>query len=497
MVKTFLNTYLAGIIFFCVMSYGQDAKFLTFDESLNIALEESYSIKCAQLRMLSRRKNVEAARAGLKSYAYFESNLPEFDQSIAQEFNPTTMTYDFYRTQQLRYESSVTITQPLPTDGKFSVNGSFLKLIQTGGIEDYQTNLFLKFTQPVFTYNRLKTGIRHAELQLENERLNYVRDCFEIIEDVTENFFKLFTKTLEVKIIQEEVFQRESSLKTGLERVDTRIIDEIEVMQLEIDLAMAKDRLIQKSMELENMEDEFKQLIGLEQEEDIEIVTNLEFYPVTIDLKKALEEALKNRIDIRRNKISEELIELWIKDSKSWNEFKGEITASYGLNKADERFQSAFNDFDKSRSIVFKLSIPLWDWGRNKARVSVAETSLKKHQSWMEQNVKMIKVQVMNSYSETLEAIDRLNVVGKNQELALKSYEMTREEYNKNLADSETLNLAQKRLTDARQAYVDAFVKYKNSIANLNLNSTWDFEKNRSLVNEIYNLLDELENGNR
>jgi len=42
-------------------------------------------------------------------------------------------------------------------------------------------------------------------------------------------------------------------------------------------------------------------------------------------------------------------------------------------------------------------------------------------------------------------------------------------------------------------AYIGAFIKYKNAIADLKINSTWDFEKNRSLIQDIYKSLNDLE----
>jgi len=491
--KFFRYTSILFVIGLFVTGYGQQATLLTFEESLKLALKQSNSIKRARVNLLARAKDVEAARAGLKSYAFFEADLPEFDQSISQEFNSATYTYDFFRTQQLRYESRITITQPLPTNGKLSVNGSFFKLIQTGGVEDYSSNVFLKFSQPIFTYNRIKLEIRYAELQLEMQKIEFIRDCLEIIEDVTEEFYELFEKSLEVKIIREEFFQRESSFKSGIERDQNNEIDEIDLIQLEVDLAMARDELLQNETELKNREDEFKQTIGFGQEENIEIATNLDFIAVGIELEKAINEGIKNRIDIKRNDLNEEIIRMWIQDNKGRREFKGEITATYGLNKADERLRGAFREFDKTRSVMINFYVPLWDWGRNKARVAEAEFGLEKHHLWMKQNLKMIKVQIMNSFSETIEAIGGMKVLEKSRELATKSYELTREKYNRNLVNSETLNLAQKRLTDARMAYIGAFIKYKNAIADLKINSTWDFEKNRSLIQDIYKSLNDLE----
>ena len=484
------------LLIFCVFiqnAEGQRKRVLTFDESLDIALRQSYSIKRASIALLGSKNDVKAARAGLKSYAFFETDLPKFDQAISQEFNSGTQTYDFFKTQTMRYESRISINQPLPTNGKISVNGAFFKLIQSGDIEDYASNIILRFSQPIFTHNRLKQGIRHAELRLEQQRLEYIDECLEIIEDVTDEFYELYEKTLEVRILEEEAIHRENSYKVGKEKFKNKEIDEISVLQLEVDLAMAKDRLLQDRTELENMKDAFKQTIGLDLNDEIEIATDLIFTPVEIDLNKALKEGMENRIDIQRNKINEELIRMWMTDIDSWSEFKGEITATYGLNKADERFRSAFENFDKTRSMVVKFTIPLWDWGKNRAEVERVETVMRKHHAWMEQNLKNIKVQIINSISETTESIDRLKVLEKNQALAIKTYELTRSKYAANLVDSETLNLAQRRLTNSKNSYVGAFVKYKNALAQLTINSTWNFEQNRSVLGKINNLLREVE----
>ena len=70
----------------------------------------------------------------------------------------------------------------------------------------------------------------------------------------------------------------------------------------------------------------------------------------------------------------------------------------------------------------------------------------------------------------------------KSEEVAQKSYQISLHRFENGDITSQELALDQQRLTNARLAYLDAFIAYQLAVADLKRKTMYDFEEGRSLV---------------
>ena len=147
----FIYLLILSFLFSISILHSQDRKTITFNESLKIALEKSFDLKRTEYTLIQSKKRVEAERAALKSNASLETYIPNFNESISQEFNSEDQIYEFYKTKQVKYEGRLRINQPIPSNGNFSLNSTMFRMNQFGGVRDYTSSLFLEFSQPLFT----------------------------------------------------------------------------------------------------------------------------------------------------------------------------------------------------------------------------------------------------------------------------------------------------------------------------------------------------------
>jgi len=458
-------------------------RILTLDECIAIALEKSYRIQDVRQNLVRDRANLAAQLARLKSNASLNFSLPQLSQEVTEQFDSESQSFRFFRTNTRKYQANIRINQPLPTNGNISLNSTLYRRDQptVNPSTDYNTKLYIEFRQPIFTPNTLKMAIRRAELGLESSILRFTSRQLSLIYDVTNAFYMVYRNTWESHIDSLEVMQREKSYKTALERYERGDISEIELLQLEVDLAVARDNLYRSRGQMIRTLAWLKDLIGLDEDEEIAIKTDLEYKPVKIDLEKAIKQALTMGPSTRLHEIWKEYRELDVIDAKRENEFKGTIVASYGLDSAKETIWDALTNFDKSRGITIQFSMPLWDWGRSRYRVRAAEANLRNMELNVEQTKRQIKREVTSIVQRINEAANRLRILKRSQEIAQKGYDMTLEKFNRAEASSQDLTLAQNRLTRAKTAYLNAFIAYKLALASLTRQTMWDFEKDTLL----------------
>ncbi len=475
--------------------WAQTPRILTLEESINIALGQSYEAKRLEQSLINSRMNLKAAEASFKSNGQIIfSSLPLFQEGVRQ--TPIAGgAFTFDREKFLNLQGEVFVNQPIAaTDGVFSLVGSMRRFEQTirseiqagpitteisTDITDYNPQLRLQFVQPLFTINRRKTGYQKARLNLENTEQQYSRSQLDLIFNVSTNFYNLFRAQRQLEIDQERVRQSENAYRIARLKQQAGLLPEVEALRLEIDLANARNTASNSDATLKDLKDAYKILIGFPITSDIAVVTELDYSPIEVSEQEALAEALKRRTELRSDEIAVELSEISVRETDSQSEIVGELSLRYGIFKVAEEFKDAFQDFDNDRSVRLSLNVPLWDWGKNSAEVQAAEASLNTSRLAKTNRIDEIKREIRKIVRNLQSARQRVEITRRSEELAQKSYRISLLKFESGDLNSQDLALEQNRLTQARLNSLDAMIDYKQSLADLHRKTLWDFEKNQ------------------
>ena len=457
-------------------------KILSLDEALSIALSKSYSIKSAEYSLESSQKTLEALQRGLLSSVNLEFDLPNYSQTLSNQFNTQTGTEQFYKFGFTTFEGRVFFNQPIIfSNGTFSLVGSLWKRNQfTAAIEpiDYYSNLSLRLNQPLFTFNNQKASLKRAEINLEKSERNYTKASKDIVYSVTSSFYRLYQAKKNVEIAEEKVKQTEVSYSTAMNKYKAGLIAEVEALQLEVDLASSNNELLNSKQNYNEIKDNFKILIGLNLDEDIDASAVLEYNPITIDENAAVEFALNNNTDLYNMDADIELSNLNIDEVDSRGNISGLLSANFGVNKVDRKFEEIFHDFSEDRSVVFTLSVPVFDWGKNRREVEAAEAQHKQVKLLFENQKEVVKKDIVALVNKIKSARARVEVLSKSVELAQKSFDITLKRFEAGTITSFDLSQMQLRLTDAKISSLNALIDYKISLADLTRRTFHNFEKN-------------------
>ena len=279
------------------------------------------------------------------------------------------------------------------------------------------------------------------------------------------------------EIAGEKVQQIEASYITAQNKFKAGLIAEVEALQLEIDLASGRNDLLTAERTLGETKNDFIILIGLNLSDIIDVVAQLEYKPIDVDLDQAIGEAIANRTELKDAEADISLRRLSVDEIDSQGEISGLLSANYGVNKDNNKIQNIFNDLDASRSVTMTLKVPVLDWGKNKRNVESAEADLSLYKLSYENQKKEIQNEIITVVNSLNSAKARVETLAKSVELAQKSYDISVARFQSGTITSFDLQQMQLRLTDAKINSLNALIDYKIALADLSRKTLHDFDK--------------------
>ncbi|MFC1725652.1 TolC family protein [candidate division KSB1 bacterium] len=480
--KTILTPIFALIILFAGSGFAQvnEGRTLTLEESIAIALKESYSIKSAEQNLIASQKSLMSWKLGLRSQVDMKVTIPSYNRSVQLQFNPITQLDEYFKRETNQKSASFTINQPIvPTNTLLFLSGDLVKTSQFGLISktDWGSNFGINLNQPLFTPNERKMQGEEIELGLEESEKNYTQTQQNIIFNVTSSFYMLYSSARRMSIAEEEVQQRENSYNLAMNKFKAGILAEVEALAQEVDLAEARSTYQQRLGDYRRQEDAFKLLIGLSLDERIQPVAQIDIKLVDVNETKAIDEAIKRRPDIRVAEIDIIQQENRLRREKATRQIKASINAFYGVDKNADYLKNVMKEFNESNRITFTVDVPIWDWGSHKASVDRVRANIKNAELNLENTRRQLITDIKDLVTQFNESKERLNILEKNVEVAQKQFDISLERFNNGDIDTEGLALAQTRLSTAKLSQLDAQISYLRALSNLKRSTYWDFEK--------------------
>jgi len=489
-------------LLFIVISVVDAQRKINFEEAISIALGESHTMHYYKEDIEATHFTYLYTKAQFKPFLDFNLFTPSWEEGI-QEISQADGLPVYNSTSSLKAGKNLSFMYVLPTGGNFGLSSRMY-------YENYRTTLsqqnnealtqnhvysqfMLSFSQPIFTANKLKENMKVAELGYRRSVSYYTRVQMDIIYDVTSAFYQVYRLDFENRINQDRLANSKEAFRVTKLKMETGNVPEGEILTTEIIVGQDESRLMESQGKLDAAYDDFKLLIGLDLNESIELEANMEFESFLIDMPKAINEALQNRLEIQENKINIQLQEIEIKRAKREREFKGNISAYYnftGLSTQDdnslgELILSSFDNMGNrppNRGVVFTLSYPIADWGRAKNLVRREERRLKQQQLESENTKRVIETEIRKIIRNVYEAEKRFRINQRNQEVAIASYRISQLRFENGDMTSQELSIEQERLSQIQLAYIDSYITYRLSVADLNRKTMYDFENDKSYL---------------
>ena len=468
----------------CIAAIGQES--MNLRQAIDQALDNSPDIRRSRYDLERNRELLNAELASRKTFFRFE--VTPFDFSRNRQYDDF---FKWYTTERFNSFGSLLVSQPIvATDGTITLTnrlGWQNQLSQNdiqGEIQNqaFSNNLFLSLEQPLFTYNRLKLGLQEVETAFENSGISYSIQELNIERTVSQAYFDVLREQESLAISQDEYQNQLKNYEIIKNKAESGLIAREEMFQAELNLSNSQSSLRNQEVQVENVKDDFKILLGLDLATDIELASVIDADPVTVDLSVAIESGLTSRREIRQREIDMQNAQNSLIRTKSNNEFRGDLSLSVGIFGENEVFPEVYSAPTNSPRVALTLAIPIWDWGEKKHRINADMASIQLQELNMFDQKNDILIAIRRSYRSLINLEKQIDIAQQSVRNAQLTYDINQERYSNGDITGIDLNQYQNQLSQSRIDLLAAKINYRLELLNKKIQSMWDFENNTSIL---------------
>jgi outer membrane protein TolC len=468
---------------------------LDLQKSIEIAKEKSYEMLTLYQDLLIADYNLKTANSQFKTHVDLQLTTPDYKETV-NRFQDSTGIY-FYPIKELSYSGTLEINQPLPTDGRIYIQSGLSADDDLNADErSMYLNTRLGLTQPLtalYGYNNIRSSYKQAKLDYERSQKQLKRAELNLNYSVSNAFYRVLSVQKALEISKLNLERQQQAFDVATQKFKAGLIKEVDALQMEVDLAEARNSYDVAIINQTSSQNAFKELIGIEFSDSVIINSELKYDVVVVDLDKAISSALENRLEIREQEIQIELSKLNIKRQRSQGMIQSDLVAYYqkiGVSQPanvgyDIALNNSWTDFrnrPQNYGVGLNISVPIIDWGENKSRVNAAKARLKQTEYNQESVRRSIEGEVRNLVSDFNSSLKRLQLLEKNVAVAEKSFEITRQRYADGDIDSQALALERDRLNNAYNSHLSAYISYQLMLSDLMRKTFYDFQNDKPLI---------------
>jgi outer membrane protein len=479
---------------------GESLRRLSIDDAVKLGLEQNLGIQIQRIDPQIQDMAIAQARSFW---------APQFSTTIQKNSNEQPVVSIFSGTQPStttgQFFSGVTLAEQLPWGANYTANWNNSRFTTTDPTNTFnprvQSNLSLNFTQPLLR-NRSIDSIRQqvatsrkfrdlSDIQLDSVIVQTMRG-------VRNAYWDLSTSINNLKAQQESLALAQQSLKDNQKRVEIGTMAPIDIVQAQAEVASNEERVIVAEAAIRRAQDNLRALILDPNTTDFwtasfEPTDVAPFSDQAIDMDAAVRNALDKRADLRGAKNSLERSDLDIRYLRNQilpdvnaqvnygavgiggvqlparNPFTGEFTGSI-TTPIERGYGSALSD-------VFRSSFPQWTFGvqigypigasTSHANLERAKLEYQQAQTQLKNMQLQVATQVRESARNVQTNQKRVQSARASRELQEKKLEAEQKKLAAGMSSSFFVFQAQRDLSLARTAEIQAISDYNKSLVDL------------------------------
>ena len=416
-------SFLIFLLFFSFSSFAQEK--LSLKDCIERAIEKNISIKNSSLDLLNSTENKKTAIGNF---------VPSFN-----------------------------------INGNHSWNTGLTQNITTGILENQTTeNSSINMSVAVDVFNGLANirRLHRANLDLLAKKYQ-LEDMKEDISLLVANSYLqiLFNKEqLDVQKSQLKISQEE--LKNAKEKFNNGVIPEGNLFEIEANLALSEQNVIMAENSYQLSKLSLSQLLMFEDSNNFDIADDNYEIPQTDilnkDAKEILEEAMKNRNDI---KLAETNLEIAIKDQQiSKSALLPSASAFYSYNSrvimdAPTSLKSQF-DLNAGESIGLQLNIPIINGWSSRAGIKKSKLNVLRNKNLLDQTKMDLENTIYQALNDAKGAMKSYEAAKKSEIARKTAYEYAKERFENGALNTINYFQAQQLFETAQSELIKAKYDY-------------------------------------
>ncbi len=459
----------------------------TLESSIEYAKQNSPLSRAARFAILSAKWRYKSFRADLYPSLAISGDAPNFNKSIfSNVLDDGTIT--FSSGTQSEASAALSVNQNItPTGGRLSVSSGITRLgiFQAENTYLWQsTPLVASIYQPIFQFNSLKWRNRTEPLRYKIAQKQYVENMEDLALTVTQSYFSVLIGKINMEVAEFNITVNDSIFNISKGRFEVGSIAENELLQSELEYRNARTSYTSASLNYQRALENFKGLLGIDDETEIDIVVPDVAREMYVDVDKALDLATKNNSTSLLFDLNRLLADQTYDQARKNTGFSANLQASFGLNQTSKDIIDLYNDPQNRQFFNIGFQIPIFNWGKNQAEIKSARNEQQETANTIAYQKLQFELSVKSTVREFLQLRDQVELAQISDDIAARRYDVAKNRYLIGKIDITNLFIAQNEKDQARRSYIAALRTYWEGYYNLRRLTLYNFERNMPIEYE-------------
>lgn len=422
-------------------------RFLLLSAALTMALSQSafagetvaMNLDDAMLRAFRTNPTV--------SIAQYELDSARASYNAARQSRGISITAS-HTTQRGGYDDNIV----KKTDATGAWTGEYWK-----GIGNSHSN-GLTASLPIFTGGKLKGTIKQAKANYQYNQVGVQRTYNEMRSTVTDGYFTMLQADNMQKLSAESVARLEDHLKNVQAQYDVGVVAKVDVLRSQVELANAKQTLIQAENSYQVAEANMNKIVGLPMDTNLKLDNLLVYNAYDQNMDDCLAYAAEHRPELMQAQYNVDAAKGALMVARSGH--MPQVAASASQSWSDTNWPG---DEKGNWGVGVNVSMNVFDTGVTLSKIHGAEADLKKAEETYRDTVNAVNLDVRSNYLGLREAEKRISTTKLAVEQADEDYRIAQLRYMSGVGTNTDVLDAQVALTQAKTNYTQALYDYNTS----------------------------------
>lgn len=403
---------------------------ITLEQAVDLALQNNPQVAAARQQVRGAQGAVVGASGRLLPTLSFSGswNFAEKVQTIANPFaslgGPPTLTIDF--------------------------------------TQDYQGSVALNY--PLWTWGANSASYHEANAGLDAARQNAESAEAQVSLQVTQAFYGVILASRGVEVSRDALTQAERQEEIAAQRVAQGAASEFEHLRAQVQAANLRPAVARAEAGLRQARIGLNLLLGRAPDTPMEVVGELAYEPVDLDVEALKNEAVANRPEVQSARLGTQRAELAVKMARASRLPTLLVNGTFGFRADNAALSSGYNDNYAGNLIV---SIPLFDGFAARSRTQQADAGRAQSRILLEQTQRSVRAEVESAWYDLKAAEESYLAQQDNVRQAQRAIEIAQVSFENGMITGVELMDSQLALTVARQNQDQALYDYQVALARI------------------------------
>lgn len=311
---------------------------------------------------------------------------------------------------------------------------------------------------PIFTGGKLKGTIKQAKANYQYNQVGVQRTYNEMRSTVTDGYFTMLQADNMQKLSAESVARLEDHLKNVQAQYDVGVVAKVDVLRSQVELANAKQTLIQAENSYQVAEANMNKIVGLPMDTNLKLDNLLVYNAYDKNMDDCLAYAAEHRPELMQAQYNVDAAKGALMVARSGH--MPQVAASASQSWSDTNWPG---DEKGNWGVGVNVSMNVFDTGVTLSKIHGAEADLKKAEETYRNTVDSVNLDVRSNYLGLREAEKRISTTKLAVEQADEDYRIAQLRYMSGVGTNTDVLDAQVALTQAKTNYTQALYDYNTS----------------------------------